>query len=60
MKSKFKILLRDDVPAVISIDLYITPQTMVALGAKYTMEELDNIVGQEYQRIVDLLALDEE
>lgn len=60
MKSKFKIQLRDDVTGVIVIDLYIPQRAIDMLLAKYTKEELDNLTGQEFQRIIDLLALDEE
>jgi len=60
VKSKFRIQLRDDVAGVVMIDLYIPQNVVDVLLAKYTKEELDNITGQEFQRIIDLLALDEE
>ena len=60
MKSKNYLPLNKDIDAVIKIDISVAPSLIPILKVKgYTQEEINNLVGQKFQEILDILGLSE-
>ena len=61
MKGKFKYRLSPKLAGVLRIDLDIPERVReIAEANGHSKEELENLIGQEFQVIVELLALDEQ
>ncbi len=61
MKAKFKYQLSEKITGILTIQLDV-PNTVreAAAVAGHSKEEIENLIGQEFQVIVELLALDEQ
>jgi hypothetical protein len=61
MKGKFKYRLSSDIVGMLKIELDLPENVrQVAEMAGYSKEELENLIGQEFQVFVELLALEEQ
>lgn len=61
MRGKFAIRLTDTIVGIVQINLDVPDKVRQAAAMHgYGPQEMENIIGQEFQRILDILALDEE
>jgi len=56
MKSKYITPLNKDIDAVIKIDLAVHQSPILKIKG-YTEEEINNLVGQKFQEILDILGI---
>jgi len=58
MRSKYLLPLNKDIDAVIKIDIAVNQSLIPILKLKgYTEEEINNLVGQKFQEILDILGV---
>jgi hypothetical protein len=56
MRSKCLLSLNKDIDAVIKIDLAVQQSPILKIKG-YTEEEINNLVGQKFQEILDILGI---
>ncbi len=60
MRAKFKYHLSEKISGILTIQLEVSNNVREAAEiAGHSKEEIENLVGQEFQTIIELLALDE-
>jgi hypothetical protein len=60
MRAKFKYRLSPKITGVLTIQLDVSNNVREAAEvAGHSKEEIENLIGQEFQTVIELLALDE-
>jgi hypothetical protein len=60
MRAKFKYRLSEKITGVLTIQLDVSNNVREAAEvAGHSKEEIENLIGQEFQTVIELLALDE-
>jgi hypothetical protein len=60
MKAKFKYRLSPKITGILTIQLDVSTNVREAAEmAGHSKEEIENLIGQEFQTVIELLALDE-